>query len=281
MTDTIKIKKNTGEWADFDLEKLKQSLRHTQASENLINDIANEVQDVLYDGISTKKIYQTAFRLLNKKTKSGASRYKLKRAVMELGPTGFPFENFVAAIFTQERYETQVGVTLEGKCVKHEVDVVLKKDRKYDLIECKFHNQQGRVNDVKIPLYIQSRFVDIKNNEKLDLNIESSYNRGWIFTNTRFSLDAISFAECTGLNLVSWDYPKQGSLRNLIDKHRLFPITALTTLNKFEKSKLLEEGVVLCRQINKDPSLLNYLQLSNRKLKNVLNNIAELCISHH
>ena len=81
---------------------------------------------------------------------------------MELGPSGFPFEKFVAAIIKEEGYQTEVGVIVQGACVTHEVDVVATTDHQHIMVECKYHNQQGRVNDVKIPLYIQSRFLDIE-----------------------------------------------------------------------------------------------------------------------
>ncbi len=276
MNSTIKIKKYSGEWVDFDMQKLIQSLQNAKASESCIEEICEEVKNKIHNGMSTRHIYQMAYKILNRKTKGGASRYKLKRAIMELGPTGYPFENFVGAIFNEEGYKTEVGVILDGKCVKHELDVVLHKNNMYDLIECKYHNSQRKVNDVKIPLYIQSRFIDVQSNPNLYLNQEMKYKQGWIFTNTRFSLDAISFAKCVGLQLVSWDYPKKGSLKDRINEFKLFPITTLTTLTKAEKKMLLDKGIVLCREIYKNPKLLQEIGLANSKQKKVFANITSL-----
>ena len=158
----IKIRKYSGVLVDFDLERLINSLKRTQADNELIRKIVSDVQSRLYNGISTKEIYQMAFKMLNKsRSKSSASRYKLKKAIMELGPTGFPFEKFVAAILREDGFKTDVGVFVKGYCVSHEVDVVAKNEKKHFMVECKYNSQQGRVNDVKIAIYIQSRILDI------------------------------------------------------------------------------------------------------------------------
>jgi hypothetical protein len=81
---------------------------------------------------------------------------------MELGPSGFPFEKYVAEILKYQGYRVEVGVIVEGFCVKHEVDIIAEKEAKHFMIECKFHNQPGTFCDVKIPLYINSRFLDIE-----------------------------------------------------------------------------------------------------------------------
>ncbi|MCH5685183.1 restriction endonuclease [Niabella sp. W65] len=83
---------------------------------------------------------------------------------MTLGPTGFPFEKLTAAILESMGYSTRTGVIVPGHCVKHEIDVIATKEEHHIMVECKFHNRQGFVSDVKIPLYIQSRFLDVEKN---------------------------------------------------------------------------------------------------------------------
>lgn len=273
----IKIKKYSGELVDFDINKLKNSLRRTQADEDLIQKIILAVQNKLYDGISTKEIYFMAFKMLNKaRSKSSASRYKIKKAIMELGPSGFPFEKFVAAILSEEGYQTEVGVFVQGACVSHEVDVVAKNKHNHFMVECKYHNQQGRVNDIKIPLYIQSRFLDIAKYCKEQEGAESKFHQQWIATNTRFSSEAIKYGECVALKLISWDYPVNNSLSDQINKHGLFPITALTTLSKNDKEKLLDKGFVLCKDVCENPHVLFEAGIDRSKHKKILENAKEL-----
>lgn len=277
LNQTYQIKKYSGEIVDFDVDKLINSLRKTQADELTIERVVEEVQKKLYDGISTKQIYQLAYKILNRtKSKSFASRYKLKKAIMELGPSGFPFEKFVAAILRKEGFSTEVGVMVQGFCVTHEVDVVAKNDHKHFMVECKYHNSQGRVNDVKIPLYIQSRFLDIDKQCREVEGHDSKFHQGWIYTNTRFSSEAIKFGICAGLKLVSWNYPKNSGLAQQIHKHGLFPITSLTTLTKKDKEKLLEKGFVLCKDVCDNPNILREVGINKNKHKKILNNAKEL-----
>jgi len=279
MKKPIKVKKFSGELVDFDERKLVNSLKAAQANHNLATKIVKEVNQSLYDGMSTKEIYQKAFKLL-KKQRPSAARYKLKRAIMELGPSGFPFEKYIGHILKFDGYDTEVGIIMQGNCVTHEIDVLAKKDDRCYVIECKYHNSQGKPNDVKIPLYIHSRFNDIHNRLKaMDPDSGIKYS-SWIFTNTRFTGDAIAYAKCSGMQLISWDYPENKSLKYRINKSGLFPITSLTSLSKREKSLLLDEGIVLCQEINQNPAILNKFGISNTKIKKVLEDIKELCDNH-
>ena len=272
----LKVKKYSGELVDFDIEKLKASLRRTKADEEIIQNIVNTVNSKLYDGIATKKIYQMAFKILNKgRSRSNASRYKIKKAIMELGPSGFPFEKFIAAIITAEGYDTEVGVIVQGHCVTHEVDVVVKNEHKHIMVECKYHNRQGKVNDVKIPLYIQSRFLDIEKQHKKEEGNHFIHEQ-WIYTNTRFSSEAIKYGECAGLKLVSWGYPHHNNLNVQINKHGLFPITTLTTLTKKDTEKLLAKGYVLCKDICLNPNILAEVGIEESKHKKIMKNAKEL-----
>jgi transcriptional regulator NrdR family protein len=90
---SILVKKASGEEEPFKVEKLKESMRNAGAEEEVIEQVADDIGSWIYDGITTQKIYGRAFSLLRKKTKYVASRYKLKKAIMELGPTGYPFEH--------------------------------------------------------------------------------------------------------------------------------------------------------------------------------------------
>ncbi len=277
MEKAINIIKYSGEIEAFNIEKLKRSLRHSKASEQLVTEIAEEIQTQLTEGMTTKRIYELAYKMLKSKSKSGSARYKLKKAIMEFGPTGYPFEKFVGKILEYEGFKTDVGVVMQGHCVTHEVDVTALKAKKHYLIECKFHSDQGRKCNVKIPLYIQSRFKDLETQWLKQKDHSLKFHKGWVYTNTKFSIDAIRFGECAGLGLVSWDYPKQDSLKSKIDISRLYPITALPSLSKQDKQKILNNGIVLCREICDNPKLLNALEISTSKKERILEEADELC----
>ncbi len=277
MSNTIQITKATGEKETFQSEKLTESLKRAGANEKLITDIVAEVEKWLTEGVSTKKIYAKAFTLLRKKRRSFAARYSLKNALMELGPTGYPFEHFVGQIFEIQGFETQVGQLVQGQCVQHEVDVVASQNHTQYLVECKFYNTQDKHANVQVPLYIRSRVNDIEAKRKQLPEYNGYTFYGWIVTNTRFTTDAMDFGKCSGLHLVSWDYPKGHSLKDMIEQYRMFPITALTELNKREKQQIMDKGVVLCRQIVSNPKVLEDIGIKKPKIIKVLDEANDLC----
>tara|TARA_R110002050_G_scaffold83254_5_gene177928 strand:- start:13980 stop:14828 length:849 start_codon:yes stop_codon:yes gene_type:complete len=279
MKKTVNIVKHSGDIVSFDVDKLINSLRRVQASEEVIQQIVEQVENQIYEGITTKKIYQIAFKLLRGKSRVSASKYKLKKAIMELGPSGFPFEKFIGKILEQEGFKAEVGVIVQGNCVQHEVDVIAQKDNNHYMIECKYHSDQGRFCNVKIPLYIHSRFLDVERNWEHRKGHETKFHKGWIYTNTRFTTDAIQYGACVGLGLASWDYPKGNGLKERIDKSGLHPLTALTTLTKAEKTKLLDTGIVLCKDLHENPALLNQIGIDKTRHKKILEDSEALCKS--
>lgn len=258
----------------FSSGKLRESLRRSGASAELVNTIVEQIIAELYDGITTNAIYNKAFKLLKQHKKGPAAKYKLKSAIMELGPTGFPFEQFIARIFKSMGYSVQTGKIIPGKCVKHEVDVIAGNKEEQLFIECKFHPQKGIFCDVKIPLYISARFRDIEERWLLAADRESRNFQGWLVTNTHFSKDAVSYGVCAGLKLIGWSFPDGSSLRELIDRYGLHPITSLTTLTRFEKRQLMEQNIILCSELT-----LHSLEhiISPERMQKVNMECAHLC----
>lgn len=273
----IEIVKSSGEKVKFSLQKLRNSLARSGAEAALVEQIVNQVRDELYQGISTKEIYNRAFSLLKNTKPVLASKYKLKKALYELGPTGFPFERFVAAILEHSGYKTQVGKILNGICVSHEIDVFAEKHNKVAIIECKFHSEEGRNCNVKVPLYIQSRYQDVKLQWEKKKDPKPIMEAGWVVTNTRFTADAVTYGHCVGLYLLSWDFPKGDGLKDRIDRLGLYPITVSTLLTNREKQFLLAREVVLCRQLLQDRFFLDHLGISSVRKERILSEISTLC----
>ena len=273
----IEIIRYSGERVKFSLDKLRASLNRTGADKSTIEQILDKVKDELYQGITTKEIYNRAFALLKKKKSYLASKYKLKKAIYELGPTGFPFERFVGAILKYSGFEVEVGKTLIGKCVSHEIDVVAHKNGDTTIVECKFHGDQGLKCNVKVPLYIHSRYQDVKKHWNSNKKNGTTLTEGWVVTNTRFTEDALAYGKCSGLYLLSWDYPKNDGLKDRIDRLGLDPITVSTLLTKREKQFLLNRNVVLCRELVGDHFYLDHLGVSEIRKEKILNEVKMLC----
>ncbi|MBI3135999.1 MAG: restriction endonuclease [Bacteroidetes bacterium] len=275
--DQITITKASGEYALFSAEKLERSLMNAGASADLAASIADEIRPKLYAGISTKKIYRIAFNLLRNASSPLAARYHLKWGIMELGPSGFPFEKFIGEILRHQGYAVKVGEIVAGKCVNHEVDVIAEKDHHHFMIECKYHNQPGTISDVKIPLYIQSRFKDVEATWIKMPQHNQKIHQGWVVTNTKFSRDAIQYGNCAGLKLVGWDFPIKDSLKDQISRLGLYPVTCLTKLTKAEKQQLLERNVVLCKELCHHEKMLASMGIKNSRIREILNEGREIC----
>ncbi|SDS17136.1 Restriction endonuclease [Formosa sp. Hel1_31_208] len=273
----IDITKSSGEIVKFSLDKLRASLKRTGADKATIDQIIDKVRDELYQGISTKEIYNRAFALLKKKKSYFASKYKLKKAIYELGPTGFPFERFVSAVLTYSGYKTKVGEILKGVCVSHEIDIIANKNTHTTIIECKFHGEQGLKCNVKVPLYINSRYNDVKAAWETNSKYSSTLTKGWVVTNTKFTQDALQYGKCCGLYLLSWNYPKDEALKDRIDRLGLYPITVSTLLSNREKQFLLSRDIVLCRELLHDKFYLDHLGISDVRKEKILYEISKLC----
>lgn len=266
----ILVAKASGEMVPFLEEKLKNSLKRAGANEHQIKEVLHEVYGKLYPGISTKKIYRLAFNNLKSNPGPLAAKYHLKRAIMELGPSGYPFEKFIGELLKHLGYSVKFGEMVKGSCVTHEIDVIAQTNNHHFMIECKYHNQQGIMCDVKIPLYIQSRFKDVEAEWVKLPGHNTIVHQGWVVTNTKFTEDAIKYGNCIGLKLLSWDYPFKNSLKDMIDSLGLYPLTCLTALTKNEKQQLLEKRIVLCKQICNNEKVLYEIGMSEPRVRKVM-----------
>jgi hypothetical protein len=275
----MKIIKANGVETSYLPEKIVRSLERTGASKEVIQKVLAETEKELFDGIHTKTIYKIVFRNLKKINRSIAHKYHLKNAIMELGPTGFPFEKFISILLEAEGFQTVIDQIVPGRCIKHEVDIVSQKDSERFLMECKFHSLAGTTCGVKDALYVYARFLDIEKTWIDKPRLPKKFHQGWLVTNTRFSPDAEKYGRCVGLGLLSWNYPKGSSLRERIDKKGLYPITCLSSLSKREKALLLEKNIVLCHSLHKNPSELRGIGLSEVKKRKVVQEAKTICKS--
>src|SRR5664279_1416804 len=120
--------KADGKKEPFSEEKVINSIRRARIPKPIQSEVLIHVKSKLYEGISTSEIYQHILEFLdNSAHPYSKSSYSLKEAIMMLGPTGYPFEDFVAKILQAFGYTTKVRQILNGKCVTHEIDVIAEK----------------------------------------------------------------------------------------------------------------------------------------------------------
>lgn len=257
------VLKATGKLEPFNEDKLRTSINRVGIPKPFQDEVVANIKNKLYDNIPTSEIYRYITEFLqNSNYHLSRTKYSLKQAIMDLGPTGYPFEDYISEIIKMEGYNTQVRQILKGKCISHEIDIVAEKNNTRSMVECKFHNSPGTRSQVHVSLYTKARFDDIKEQNNL--------SEVWLVTNTKITSDALNYALCSNMKVISWDYPEKGSFRNLIEKHRLYPITTFTSLSQNQKQLLTESHVVLVRDVCKNPSSLDILGLPKDKKNSVL-----------
>jgi len=242
------ITKADGSQEYFKVEKLRRSLRRAGARPSEINEIIAEINPKLHDGIKTEIIYREAFELLRNSSGTSAARYSLRRALFNL----------------------------QGKCAEHEIDIAAYKTDHSFIAEAKFHARPGIKSDLQVAMYSYARFLDLKSLKICDQDI-CGIKEFWIITNTKFTSSARDYANCVGLPLLSWEYPKRNNLHDRIQRAAVYPITVLHALSPNQTKTLIARDVILCSDIVKNPSVLRHLHLSTRKHEAIVNEAREIC----
>lgn len=268
----IKVRKANGEVEIYSENKIRESARRVGVPEGLVDEMLAEIRARLYDGIPTAEIFAIIKGyLIHSPHPHLAAKYNLKQSLAELGPSGYPFEQYIAAILQNMNYSAVTNQIIMGKCVSHEVDILAEKEGMTYFIEAKFHSSPNQRTDVRVPLYIRARYEDLaaRRNDR---------TQAWIFTNTRFSSDALAYANCVGIRLTSWGYPHGDGIMDLIERTHLHPVTLLDSLTLDDKRLLLSQGYVLCRQVAEDKKAQDLIPPDRRQV--VIEQARLICIKN-
>jgi hypothetical protein len=271
--------KQDGMQEEFSREKLRESLRRSGVATWLVDEITHAVEDKFArkKKVPTEKIYAFVKQRVQKKSKNSIPRYTMKRSLLTLGPTGFPFEQFLAKVFEAKGYQTRTGQILQGKCVTHEMDIVAWDEHELLFIEVKFHNQLKIRSDTKTALYIKARMDDLADTKSTLSGSPQKMTQGVLITNTKFTSSALKYGLCAGIDMISFDYPQKGNLYDLVEETGLHPLTCLTELSKGHKKKLLDQGYITCKVLADDPKILDKLNMNPQKKERILDEINTIC----
>jgi len=253
---------------EFLVEKFCSSLERSGASKELTQKVCGQVESMLHPGMTTEDIVDKAMAILSKESPGIAASYNLKRGIMALGPAGFLFEHYIAAILHAYGYETKLNQMLKGRCVSHEIDIVAEKGADHFLLEAKYHNNPGVKTDVTVAMYAYARLLDITPEEK---KAEHEYARHsmWLFTNAKFTTSATQYGTCMGIKMTGWNYPKNRgeNLADLIKKKMLFPITTLPSVNYFAREEFARRNILLALDLRhySEKDLVQQFSLNHRQ----------------
>lgn len=246
------VVKRNGELEPFTEEKVINTMQRVGVPSILQPEVLAHVRARFKgDYISTDDLFKHVFEFLKRTDKKSSLRLNLRRAIFDLGPTGFPFERYIARIFQDQGYKTLVDAHMMGECVLHEIDLLLEREGKREIVEAKFHNDLGSKTDVHVALYTHARFLDVSKKNNIDAV--------WVITNTKLTTDAISYAQCKGIHVLAWNFPSNQNLQHFVESPKMYPITILTDLTKEEKTVLIEDNIILCRDL---------LSLSQQEINN-------------
>lgn len=226
----IYIINSRGDKELFSSKKVFNSARRVGASKEAAKKIASLIEKQAYSGMKTSEIFKKVKELLFKEDLTSGLRFNLKEGMRKLGPSGFPFEKYIADIFSDLGYVVKLNQRIKGKCAVHEIDFLAEKNKSIIIGECKYRVHPGERIDLKVGLSNYAKLLDLKEGEyfkKYQENISSL-----IVTNAKFTGQIISYSECVGMELLGWKYPQEKGLEHIIETNKLYPITILPSFRK-------------------------------------------------
>lgn len=265
------IIKANGNRVLFNENKILSTCRRAGADKKTSHNILKEVRSKIYQGINTKDIYNLVLQSISEqKGRLGLHhRYQLKEAIMNLGPKGFAFENYVGKILDHYGFEI-LGIrnNVKGLCTNHEIDLIANSEGKKFMIECKHSSARGSFIGLKVALYTHARFLDT-----------TFFDGEVIVCNTKVSQNAKKYSNCVGQQVFSWRYPPKKSLEKIIEEFKLYPITILN-LSPNELERFSKNNIMLAKDLlkQKESTLTNRTGISPKRIRH-LTQLAEKIIS--
>lgn len=232
-----------GEWQYFSSDKLFKFLKNVGLNSSEIDFVLKELIRTLGKDVNTQEITASVEAILKQLPRGErfAAIYTLKDAIRRMGPDGHNFEKFVGRLFAQKGYKVSVSTFIKGECVEHEVDVTATNDQEINLVECKFHNTEGRRSDVVVAMYTHARFMDIQNADNRDPRPVV----GWLATNTKLTIEALKYIRCKGMHLLSIENPHNDNITTKVRDLNLFPISVIADLQIYITALMDADYVLL------------------------------------
>lgn len=239
----IVVHKAGGEWQYFSSDKLFKFLKNVGLSNGEADFVLSELVRLLGKDIHSKEITASVEAIVKQLPRGEryAAIYTLKDALRRMGPDGHNFERFIGRLFEQKQYKVNVSQFIRGECVEHEVDVVASNNQEINLVECKFHNSEGKRSDVVVAMYTHARFIDIENADRRDKRKVI----GWLATNTKLTLEALKYVRCKGMHLLSVENPFDDNITTKVRDLGLFPISSIDMLEPYIPMLMNSEYVLL------------------------------------
>jgi len=145
------VTKSNGQVVPFDEGRIAGSMKRSGVDQKTIEAILHTVKPKLKHKARTSVIHKLIREELEARAPWAAARYDLREAITKLGPAGYNFEKYVAAVLKAYGYKTATPYEYQGACIKHEIDVTAEKDGRAVFIEAKFRHDFRATINIKTP----------------------------------------------------------------------------------------------------------------------------------
>jgi hypothetical protein len=252
----VYVTKADGSKQLFDREKIVETCQRMGANPKVAVQVAEEIEKNLYEGITTKEILQTIFKLVGLHKPAVKHLFDLKQGISLMEPKP-EFEVFIRVVLAHSGFQVKPNMILKGLCGEHEVDAIAVKDGLTYLVEAKHHRNYHALTGLDESRIARAIIEDVTEGYTSGAT-KVKIDQAIIVTNTKYSEHAISYGHCRDILQVGWSSPEGFGLRDIVEKYRLYPLSCLRGISTETRLRLVEAGIVLIKQLLEQDS--HYLE---------------------
>jgi hypothetical protein len=243
----VLVTKADGSKQLFDEEKIVRTCLRMGASREDALQIVQQVEGRLYEGISTRKILQMIYSLMRKQKPAVKHLFDLKYGISLMEPKP-EFEAFIRILLVHSGFKVEPNTILRGLCGEHEADAIATRDGMTHFVEVKHHNSYHALTGLDESRIARAILEDVTEGYSHGLS-SIKIDRAMIVTNTRYSEHAMKYGRCRDILQVGWSSPEFFGLREMVEKHKLYPLSCLRGISAKVRLRLVEAGVVVIKQL--------------------------------
>jgi len=156
----VSVTKFDGSRQPYSREKILNTSIRMGVSREHAENIADEVEERLYDGMPTQEILGIVRRCLRERRPSLAEMVDLRSAISMLRPKP-DFERFVRLLLREDGYRVSSNRIVRGRCVEHELDAVARKKDEIFYVEVKHHSNPHTYSGLDVMKEARATFEDL------------------------------------------------------------------------------------------------------------------------
>jgi hypothetical protein len=241
------VTKADGSKQPYSREKVIQTCLRMGADRQIAESVALAVERRLYDGIPTRVVLQLIFKLIRKPKPALGHLFDLRRGISLMVPKP-EFELFIQAVLRKSGFDVKPNTVLKGLCGEHEADALAAKNGLTYFVETKHHQNYHALTGLDESRIARAILEDVTEGYKQGVT-PIKIDKAVIVTNTRYSTHALTYGGCRGIVQIGWNSPRDSGLRDVIEKHSLYPLSCLRGLNLETRMRLVNAGIVLIKQV--------------------------------